>query len=106
MYICQIFQQSAPYGVATISRMHKNIGLFCKRDLQKRPIFCKETYIFKHPTHRSHPIVFYLVNLVVCWTGSHTKTKKENKSVRKSKFSGAKRSALSTSQPRTRELTF
>jgi len=44
------------YGVATISRMLKNIGLFCKRDLQKRPIFCKETYVFKHPTHRSHPI--------------------------------------------------
>jgi len=44
------------YGVATISRMLKNIGLFCKKDLQKRPIFCKETYIFKHPTHRSHPI--------------------------------------------------
>ena len=44
------------YGVATISRMLKNIGLFCKRDLQERPIFCKETYIFKHPTHRSHPI--------------------------------------------------
>jgi len=44
------------YGVATISRMLENIGLFCKRDLQKRPIFCKETYIFKHPTHRSHPI--------------------------------------------------
>ena len=44
------------YGVATISRMLKNIGLFCKRDLQKRPIFCKETYILKHPTHRSHPI--------------------------------------------------
>jgi len=40
-----------------MSRMLKNIGLFCKRDLQKRPIFCKETYIFKHPTHRSHPIV-------------------------------------------------
>jgi len=34
-----------------------NIGLFCKRALQKRPVFCKETCIFKHPTHRSHPIV-------------------------------------------------
>ena len=45
------------YGVATISRMLKNISLFCKRDLQKRPIFCKETYIFKHPTHRSHPVI-------------------------------------------------
>ena len=45
------------YGVATISRMLKNIGLFCKRALQKRPVFCKETCIFKHPTHRSHPIL-------------------------------------------------
>jgi len=44
------------YGVATISRMLKNIGLFCKRALQKRPVFCKETCVFKHPTHRSHPI--------------------------------------------------
>jgi len=44
------------YGVATMSRMLKNIGLFCKRALQKRPVFCEETYIFKHPTHRSHPI--------------------------------------------------
>ena len=36
--------------------MLKNIGLFCKRALQKRPVFCKETCIFKHPTNRSHPI--------------------------------------------------
>ena len=49
-----------PYGVAKISRMLKNIGLFCKRALQKRPIFCKETYIFKHPTNRSHPISIYV----------------------------------------------
>jgi len=47
---------ATPYGVATISRMLKNTGLFCKRALQKRPVFCKETCIFKHPTHRSHPI--------------------------------------------------
>jgi len=44
------------YGVATMSRMLKNIGLFYKRALQKRPVFCKETCIFKHPTNRSHPI--------------------------------------------------
>ena len=63
MYICSYVQKfiskyvyRSGYGVATISRMLKNLGLFCKRDLQKRPIFCKETYIFKHPTHRSHPI--------------------------------------------------
>ena len=48
--------ESSEYGVATMSRMLKNIGLFCKRALQKRPVFCKETCIFKHPTHRSHPI--------------------------------------------------
>ena len=45
-----------PHGVAEIRRMLKNIGIFCKRDLQKRPIFCKTTYIFKHPTNRCHPI--------------------------------------------------
>jgi len=44
------------YGVATISRLLKIIGLFCKRALQKRPIFFKETYNFKEPTNRSHPI--------------------------------------------------
>ena len=52
----RVIHSDVCYGVATISRMLKNIGLFCKRDLQKRPIFCKETYIFKHPTTRSHPI--------------------------------------------------
>ena len=45
------------YGVATISRLLKNIGLFCKRILQQRPIFCQETYIFREPTYHSHPIV-------------------------------------------------
>ena len=29
------------YGVATISRLLQIIGFFCKRALQKRPIFCK-----------------------------------------------------------------
>ena len=43
-------------GVATISRLLKIIGLFCKRALQKRPIFSKETYNFKESTTRSHPI--------------------------------------------------
>ena len=33
------------YGVGTISRMPQNVGLFCGRALQKRPIFLKETYI-------------------------------------------------------------
>jgi len=44
------------YGVATISRLLKIIGLFCKRALQMRRYSAKETYIFKEPTNRRHPI--------------------------------------------------
>ena len=44
------------YGVATISSLAKIIGLFCKRALEKRLYSAKETYIFKEPTNRSHPI--------------------------------------------------
>jgi len=44
------------YGVATMSRPLKIIGLFCKSDLQKRRYSAKETYNFKEPTNRSHPI--------------------------------------------------
>ena len=44
------------YGVATTSRLLKIIGLFCERALSKRRYSAKETYHFKTPTHRSHPI--------------------------------------------------
>jgi len=44
------------YGVATISRLLKMIGLFCKRALYKRSYSAKETYHFMEPTNRSHPI--------------------------------------------------
>ena len=43
------------YGVTTINRLLKIVGLFCKRALQKRPIFSKETYNFKARTNRTHP---------------------------------------------------
>ena len=56
-------QQSIDYEVATISRLPKNIGLFCKRALYKRLYFAKETYIFKEPTNHSHPIVTLGVSL-------------------------------------------
>ena len=46
-----------PYGVASISRLLKITGLFCKGALQKRRYSAKETYNFKEPTNRSHPIV-------------------------------------------------
>jgi len=43
-------------GLPTISRLPKNIGLFCKKALYKRRYSAKETYNFKEPTNRSHPI--------------------------------------------------
>jgi len=46
-----------PLGVATICRLLKIIGLFCKRALQKRPIFSKETYNFKEATDGRHHYV-------------------------------------------------
>ena len=54
--LCLYVSHTWRYGVATISRLLQIIGLFCKRALQKRPIFFKETYNFKEPTNRSHPI--------------------------------------------------
>jgi len=42
------------YGVATISRLLKIIGLFGKRAQLKRLYSAKETYNFKEPTNRSH----------------------------------------------------
>jgi len=44
------------YGVAMNSKLLKIIGLFCKRALSKRLYSAKETYDFKEPTNRSHPI--------------------------------------------------
>ena len=53
---CLLWFQMVCYGVATISRLLKMIGLFCKRDLSKRRYSAKETYTLKEPTNRSHPI--------------------------------------------------
>ena len=44
------------YGVATISRLLKMIGLFCKRAIQNRRYSVKETCNFKESTNCSHPI--------------------------------------------------
>ena len=48
------------YGVASISRLLKIIGLFCKRALQKRLYSANETYDFREPTNRSHLITSYV----------------------------------------------
>jgi len=63
------------YGVATMSRLIKitgsilqNIipfrGLFCKRALLKRLYSAKETYNFKEPTNRSHPIHTFVSHVI------------------------------------------
>jgi len=45
------------YRVATISRLLQIIGLFCKRALYNNRLYpAKETYHFKEPTDRGHPI--------------------------------------------------
>ena len=44
------------YGVATISRLLKIVGLFCRISSLLEGSFAKETYNVKEPTNRSHPI--------------------------------------------------
>jgi len=50
------FRRCQWYGVATIRRNLKIIGLFCKRALQTRRYSANETYHSKEPTTHSHPI--------------------------------------------------
>jgi len=49
----------AQYGVATISRLLKIIGLFCKRAPQKRLYSAKETYDLKEPELVATPYTTY-----------------------------------------------
>jgi len=48
------------YGVASISRLLKKIGLFCRISSLLQGSFAKETYHFMEPTNRSHPIPVYV----------------------------------------------
>ena len=48
--------QNRKYGVATISRLLKIIGVFCRISSLLYGSFAKETYSFKEPTNGSHPI--------------------------------------------------
>jgi len=52
------------YGVATLSKFLKTVGLICKRALWKRRYSAKETCNFKEPSNRSHPI--FMCDIV--WT--------------------------------------
>jgi len=69
---CLIHMSDTTYGVATMSRLLKIIRLFCKRALQKSLYSAKETYNFKEPTSRSHPI-FICIHKHICirWYESH-----------------------------------
>jgi len=57
--------------VATISRLLKIIGLFCKTALQKRRYSAKETYNFKEPTNRSHLIPHFQLSPSCILMSSH-----------------------------------
>ena len=57
---------SQPYGVATISKLLKIMGLFCKRALLKRLFSAKQTYNFKEPTHLS-PLRTRAHQVASCW---------------------------------------
>jgi len=56
IYICNICI-GVCYGVASVNRLDKILGLFCKRALLKRRYSAKETYNLIDPTNRSHPIL-------------------------------------------------
>ena len=49
-------RQVEQYGVATINRLLKIIGLFCRIYSLLQGSFAKETYTFKEHTNHSHPI--------------------------------------------------
>jgi len=52
----KLIEDTEWYGVATISRLLKILGLFCRISSLLQGSFAKKTYNFKAPTHRSHPI--------------------------------------------------
>ena len=58
----------------TCSRLLKIIGLFCNRALRKRQYSAKETYNFKEPTNRRHPICTISECRVYFLTCSHVHT--------------------------------
>ena len=55
------------YGVATISRLHKIVGLFCRILSLLQGCFAKETCVFKEPTNRSHPIYVSCESYIQIW---------------------------------------
>jgi len=57
------------YGMATVSRLLKNIRLFCRISSLLLGSFAKETYHFKEPNNRSHPMTpYYTLRVHHMWT--------------------------------------
>jgi len=74
------------YGVATISRLLKMIGLFCRISSLLWGSFAKETYHFKEPTNRSHPIVRKTCVFRCTPTAAEGKGRQKNKRKRKNEI--------------------
>jgi len=55
------------YGVASISKINRIVGLFCKRALCQRLYCAKETCYFIDPTNRSHPIAHIWHGILRIW---------------------------------------
>ena len=55
LYCVTVSKDSVHYGVASVSRIHKIIGLFCKRALSQKNS-AKESHNLINPTNRRHPI--------------------------------------------------
>ena len=70
LFVICFFSHTYYYGVASISRLLKMIGLFCRISSLLQGAFAKEAYHFKEPTNRSHPIP--RCHFVVIGLYSHT----------------------------------
>ena len=58
-------ESGGEYGVATISRLLKILGLFCRISSLLYGSFAKKTYHFKEPTNHSHPIPEYTILKII-----------------------------------------
>jgi len=69
------------YGVATMNRLLQIIGLFCRVSFLLQGSFAEETYDFKEPTNRSHPVlrgvvvIFFHIFGVCGFVCAHTYTR-------------------------------
>jgi len=55
-FLCLVYLWLHIHGVATIRKLLKIIGLFCRISSLVQSSVAKETYHFKEPTNRSYPI--------------------------------------------------